>query len=132
MDSHARGALLMLATLSLGTGCTALNPPAPGFNAHQTAVDAQRAMSQRIPTGTPLSHALQALASDGFQCEREATTGAPPHRHLCTLASLRTPGDAAVAAAPTPIQWFVTLDSADGTTVSRLDVQRLPGDVEAR
>lgn len=132
MDSHTRGALLMLATLSLGTGCTALNAPSPGFNAHQTAIDAQRALSQRVPTGTSLSHALQALAGDGFQCQREGTAGAPVHRHVCTLTSPPTPGDAAVTAAPTPATWFVTLDSADGTTVSALDVQRLPADVRAR
>ena len=132
MDSHARGAMLMLATLSLAIGCTALNPPSPGFNAQQTAVDAQRVLSQRIPTGTSLQDALQSLARDGFQCRSEGTSGAPAHRHLCTLSSPRTPGDSDLTAAPTPTTWFVTIDSADGATVSRLDVQRLPADVGAR
>jgi hypothetical protein len=132
MDSHARGALLMLATLSLGTGCTALNSSSPGFNAHQTAADARCVLSQRVPPGTPVADALQALGQDGFQCRREGTADAPAHRHVCTLSSPRTPGDATVTAAPTPVTWFVTLDSANGTTVSTLDVQRLPGDVRAR
>ena len=132
MDSHARGAMLMLATLSLATGCTALNPSPSGFNAHQTAVDAQRGLSQRIPTGTALADALRSLAREGFQCRSEGTSGAPAHRHLCTLSSPRTPGGSDLTAAPTPTTWFVTLDSVDGATVSRLDVQRLPADVGAR
>lgn len=133
MDSHARRAMLMLATLIPGTGCTALNSPSPTmFNAQQSAGDAQRALAQRMPNGTSLADAVQMLTRDGFQCQREGTAGAPVHRHVCTLSGARSPIDNAVTAAPTPITWFVTLDSVDGTTVSAVDVQRLPPDLTGR
>lgn len=132
MDSHARGAMLMLATLALGTGCTALNSSPSTFNAQQTAVDARHSLAQRVPVGTPLTAALQTLSHDGFRCQLEGTPGAPAHRHVCTLSGARSAGDSSVTAPPTPTTWFVTVDSADGATVSLLDVQRLPADLRGR
>lgn len=132
MDSHARGAMLMLAILILGTGCTALNSPSSTFNAQQSAADAQHLLAQRVPVGTPLTAALRTLSQDGFQCQLEGTPGAPAHRHVCTYSSARSAGDSSVTAPPTPTTWFVTIDSTDGVTVSSLDVQRLPADLQGR
>lgn len=132
MESHARGAMLLLVTLTLGTGCTALNTPSSAFNAQQSAVDAQRVLAQRIPTGAPLTDALQTLARGGFKCQPEGTAGAPAHRQVCTLSAAAPSPGTSVTAAPTPVTWFVTLDSADGTTVSALNVQRLPADLQGR
>lgn len=132
MDSHARGAMMMLATLTLGTGCTALDTSSSTFNAQQSAVDAQHSLAQRVPVGTPLPAALQTLSRNGFRCQPEGTPGAPAHRHLCTLSAVRSAGDSSVTTAPTPTTWFVTIDSADGATVSSLDVQRLPADLQGR
>jgi hypothetical protein len=132
MDSHARGAMLMLATLTLGTGCTALNSSSSTFNAQQSAVEAQHALAQRVPVGTPLPEALQTLSHDGFRCKLEGTPGAPAHRHVCMFSGAGSAGASSVTAAPTPTMWFVTVNSADGATVSSLDVQRLPADLRGR
>jgi len=49
---------------------------------------------------------------------------------LCTLATTNA-GDspAASAASPAPVNWFVTLDSNDGATLNRIDIQRYPEDI---
>ena len=103
-----------------------------GFNPQQTLHDAKETLGHAITPGIALGEAVRILQSNNFTCRNTEvdSTSATGHSMLCTLATTNA-GDspAASTASPAPVNWFVTLDSNDGATLNRIDIQRYPEDI---
>lgn len=100
------------------------------FDHQQSASSATRQLQALVPAGTPLERAASTLQDSGFLCHVLSMPSAGfAASHLCTFTPPRTAPDASPTAAPTPVHWIATLDSADGKTVHALRLQREPKDL---
>ncbi len=132
MDSLVRVVAFLGATLPLCTGCTAMDRQSSDFNPNQSVIEARNSLADRIAPGTPLPTALETLSRQGFTCQAERSAGAPPNRQICTLAVTSETSGPRVTAPRAPVSWFVTVDSANLSTVWAFDVQRQPSDPGAQ
>ena len=116
-------------------GCDAMNGSghAATFHTQQSAADARHQLTDWIPRATRLADAVKTLEGQGFRCQAMQPANAQvASTTQCSLAPAPTPPPAErETAPPTPIQWFVTLNSTDGETVSELLVNRFPKDLGA-
>lgn len=120
--------LLFVPLLAALPGCQAMNSSSPKtFDLRQSASSATRQLEALVPAGTPLEQATSTLQGNGFVCQvlSMPNTGFAAS-HLCTFTPPRTTPDASPTAAPTPIHWIATVDSADGKTMDALRLQREP------
>ncbi|KAG9586250.1 hypothetical protein KCV01_g13508, partial [Aureobasidium melanogenum] len=115
--------------------CGAMNGTDHGatFHTQQSAADARHQLADWIPRATHLANAVKTLEGQGFHCQAMQPANAQmASTTQCSLAPAPTSLPAERETAPlTPIQWFVTLNSTDGETVSELLVNRFPRDLGA-
>lgn len=88
-------------------------------------------MDRWAPVGATLSEATRALVSQGFTCA--PTERSSQDVQSSTLCLHTTPADSIpdqrTTTAPAPVNWFITLDSEDGNTVSAVQAARTPRDI---
>jgi hypothetical protein len=101
------------------------------FRTQQSARDAKAQLTGWVPASTPLADAVRTLQSHGFTCQAaQPSAGGIQAAMLCTLApSPALPPAQRPTAPATPVHWFVTLNSKDGSTVSDMLVGRTPRDI---
>ena len=133
MPRTTRPSLLALIAFFLAQGCYAATAAlaADTFRPQQSAKDARQQLDDWVPASTPLADAVKTLQARGFTCQdaRPATADIRSAT-LCTLAP-PPPLEPAQreTAPPTPVHWFITLNSTDGSTVSGILVGRTPRDL---
>ena len=131
-EGMLRSVLLTLVSLSAATGCSAMNdtsaPPSDAFADQQSAAEAKTQLSRWITPSATMTDAVQKLGSHGFSCRAaEPASGEARAATLCVYATPPPKSPAERVTAPaTPVNWFVTLNSVDGTTVSDFQVARSP------
>lgn len=131
-DRSGRIQIPAIAAALILSGCTNMSNPSGqqhGFNTQQSAAQARVQIGQWVKPGATLADAVARMRSEGFDCqEAQAGSGGAAHSTLCTTKTASTNGESATAT-PTPVNWFVTLDSSDGRVVSAVEVARSPKDI---
>jgi len=125
---------VLMISLLTATGCSAtgdVDTPSPSFRFQQSAADARTQLAQWAPIGASLADATRALSAQGFTCNpTEPSAQGLQSSTLCITATPVEPTPAQrITAPPTPVNWFVTLDSRDGSSVSAVQVARTPRDI---
>lgn len=103
-------------------------PPSDAFADQQSAAEAKMQLSRWIAPNATMADAVQKLGLHGFSCRAaEPVSGQARAATLCVYATPppKSPSERVTAPA-TPVNWFVTLNSVDGTTVSDFQVARSP------
>lgn len=129
-----RSAYLLTISLLTVTGCsamTAITDSPPIFRLQQSTADARAQVASWVPIGVSLSDATRVLSSQGFTCNpTEPSTQTLRSSTLClNAASMESIPEQRTTAPPTPVNWFITLDSEDGDSVSAVQVARTPKDI---
>ncbi|MEX1829017.1 hypothetical protein [Luteibacter sp. CQ10] len=107
-----------------------MNGSAETFRPQQSADDARQQLTRWVPVSMPLGEAVKVLQAHGFACQHTQPTNGLRSAMICTFApSPTSPIARRDTAPPTPVHWFVTLQSKDGTTVSDMLVGRTPRDI---
>ena len=123
---------VLMISLLTATGCSATGDvDTPSFRFQQSAADARTQLAQWAPIGASLADATRALSAQGFTCNpTEPSAQGLQSSTLCITATPVEPTLAQrITAPPTPVNWFVTLDSRDGSSVSAVQVARTPRDI---
>jgi hypothetical protein len=127
-----RSALLMLAFLSAATGCSVTNDasaaPSDAFADQQSAAEAKTQLSRWITPNAMMANAVQKLGAHGFSCRAAEPASAEARAATLCVYAMPPPKSPSerVTAPATPVNWFVTLTSLDGSTVSDFQVARSP------
>lgn len=107
-----------------------MNGSTDTFRSQQSANDARQQLAGWVPPSTPLVDAVKTLQAHGFACQQASPAEGLRSAMLCTLNPIPAAPEAQrETAPPTPVNWFVTLNSKDGATVSDLVVGRTPRDI---
>lgn len=103
-------------------------PPSDTFAGQQSAAEAKTQLSRWITPNAVVTDAVQKLELHGFSCRAaEPASGEARAATLCVYATPPPKSASERVTAPgTPVNWFVTLNSLDGTTVSDFQVARSP------
>lgn len=122
-----------LSLLLFTQGCVAAGAARSedAFRTQQSAREARQQIADWIPLSSALDGAVKTLQSRGFTCRAMQSAAADLRSTtLCIRGSLPDVPPAQRLATPvTPVNWFVTLNSMDGTTVSNIQVSRTPKDI---
>ncbi len=122
--------LLLLLLLAQGGVATGADTSDDTFHTQQSAREARQQLAGWIPAAMGLEAAIKTLQSRGFTCRAMQPAAGLRSSTLCTLEPVaEVPPAQRLATSATPIHWFVTLDSMDGTTISNVLVGRSPKDI---
>ncbi|MEG2805078.1 hypothetical protein [Stenotrophomonas sp.] len=127
--------LVFLVSISAATGCTAMRDAntsnADPFRDQQSTADAEIQLKRWVTPNITVVDALQELGSRGFSCEAtQPSSQGIESSILCLYSTPSSPPPAQRITAPaTPINWFITLNSKDGATISDVQVARTPGEI---
>lgn len=124
---------VLIATAFAVQGCDAMNQNAlqEKFHPQQSTKEAKLQLASWIPESATLADAVKTLESRGFECQETQPAAADVRAAmLCTFRPTAVPPPAQrETAPPTPVHWFVTLNSNDGTKISGILVGRTPRDL---
>ena len=124
----AYGALVISTLLLQGCTSTAGSASFP-FDTQQSAEQAQGQLAPHLKTMS-LAQGCDQLEKQGFTCETaQPVPGRAVASVVCTLAPSVPRATKNETAAPTPVTWFVNLESTDGASIFDVQVQRAPVDL---
>lgn len=126
--------LVFFISFSSATGCTAMSDAdtsAAPFRDQQSTAEAKSQIEHWIVSEMPLAEAVQVLGARGFSCRPvDTASGEFKSSILCFYSTPPSPPpDQRLTAPTTPINWFVTLNSKDGTVVTNFHVARTPREI---
>lgn len=107
-------------------------PASDAFRPQQSANQAKHQLAQWVPLRSSIADAVNLLQAQGFTCQDAAPLQPDAASSVLCTRSPPPPVEPSqrTSAPATPVHWFVTLDSSDGTTVSHIAVARTPKDIE--
>jgi len=127
-----RPLMLTLASLSAVLGCSAMHDAMAAssgtFADQQSAAEARTQLSRWIAPGAAMAAVVRRLGEHGFSCRAAGPVSSEARDSmLCVYATPAPVPPSERATAPaTQVNWFVTLESTDGATVSDFQVARSP------
>lgn len=133
MKRSIHAPLMCICALSIalqGCDATNANDPADVFQSYQSTREAKTQIERWIPTGIALADALSAVERHGFSCQPAKPAGTQTRASMFCQFKLPPPtaAEQRLTAPGTPVSWFITLNSSDGTTLSEAQIARLPED----